>query len=385
MISRRAFGYGLGAAALAGGARADARKDVVLPFKFTAGSIWAPVLVDGKGPFRFLIDTGQGFFNISRETAKALSLPRFDPSVDGVTPHGAFDLDVFVARRVQLDSAMVVERVDMIARDYGFHEVYQGFIPFFATQPSSFDFENNRMTIHGAGFSPPAGAGRVPLIRPPEGSMGMGPRIEAELDGMPLKLTVSTGSPLGLSLHPAAVRRLKLWDRYLRALKNTVVSKEDGEHEIRTVRAERLRFAGFDVLGPVVRLDNPKVDPEAKGFRSDGTIGLDLLWRFHFGFDPKRREAWFAPHTELEDPFAYDRSGVEVREEGERIVVDRLLPGGPAEKAGLRLGDVLAWPNQAAAIQADYRMRGEPGSVVTLPVERDGKAMSIAVTLEELI
>src|SRR5690606_35910855 len=69
-----------------------------------------------------------------------------------------------------------------------------------------------------------------------------------------------------------------------------------------------------------------------------------------------------------------------------RCVVRQVLPGSPAEQAGLELGDViLAFDNHKTHDFPELSKtvgRYRPGDVVTLSIERSGTRLDIDVTLQ---
>lgn len=73
--------------------------------------------------------------------------------------------------------------------------------------------------------------------------------------------------------------------------------------------------------------------------------------------------------------------------EGPGVKVDSVVPGSPAEKAGVRAGDVLlALDGAEVASLRDYseKLKGmSPGQSVRATLRRDGKALEVAVTLVE--
>lgn len=84
--------------------------------------------------------------------------------------------------------------------------------------------------------------------------------------------------------------------------------------------------------------------------------------------------------------------GIETEKVGDgyHAKVTQVIPGSPAEAAGLRAGDVLlalngielAAENKQALKEAKYAMK--PGSQATYTVKRDGAKKQIAVTLGEV-
>jgi M6 family metalloprotease-like protein len=71
--------------------------------------------------------------------------------------------------------------------------------------------------------------------------------------------------------------------------------------------------------------------------------------------------------------------------EGEGAPIRRMIPGLPADKAGLKIGDIVVQLD-GVPVADDTKFRAaidakKPGDVVTLSIKRDGKAMDVKVTL----
>ena len=78
--------------------------------------------------------------------------------------------------------------------------------------------------------------------------------------------------------------------------------------------------------------------------------------------------------------------GLAAREQSGKVVVDSVEKGGPAERAGLQPGDVLLeianQPLKSAKDLAERVRALEPGSIVWIKVEVDGKAEALKVSVE---
>jgi S1-C subfamily serine protease len=79
--------------------------------------------------------------------------------------------------------------------------------------------------------------------------------------------------------------------------------------------------------------------------------------------------------------------GIEMDDQDGRMTVKRVLPGSPAETAGLRAGDVLVAVNGARfaaddkqAVKAAYKSFA-PGGTATYSVLRGGQEQTVSVTL----
>ena len=106
------------------------------------------------------------------------------------------------------------------------------------------------------------------------------------------------------------------------------------------------------------------------------------------------------PHTILLSPEEHTDLGVrtrghfggigaQIRAEDRRIMVVRVLPGMPAEKAGMKAGDVVLTIEGAATVnmpadEAQALLRGPVGEVVVVVVRRGKETLSLAITRDTI-
>jgi hypothetical protein len=72
-----------------------------------------------------------------------------------------------------------------------------------------------------------------------------------------------------------------------------------------------------------------------------GLIGNDLLRRFNLVLNYPQREIHLSPNSHFLDPFDYAYTGMATYFSDGKIFVEDIVPGSPAEKAGLEVDDVL--------------------------------------------
>lgn len=294
-IDRRTF-TGLTLAALASPAQAAA--DRVIPLTPMGSMPTVPVMLNGKGPYPFLISTGSLFAAVSHDLARELGLSsRATPaSMQMHTVRGPTALQLYKADTFNLGGVWPMRNVEMMA---GQMSGVFGVFPFLSIQMSSFDFDAREMRAHRGRVQPPPGATKhaiiqlsgVRAIREP-------PKIRAQYGGKTLQLIVDTGSTGGLTLYPDAVKRLGIWDRY----SHEGESADDDGVASRSVLGDPLELGGQRFEGPLVTMMSP-ADAGDDRVDLDGIIGMEILRRFRITFDPVKQNVWFLGNGHVAEPF----------------------------------------------------------------------------------
>jgi C-terminal processing protease CtpA/Prc len=122
----------------------------------------------------------------------------------------------------------------------------------------------------------------------------------------------------------------------------------------------------------------------------NGNLGSGLLRRFNVTFDYAGERMLLEPSGAFRDPFEWDMSGLRIRESADRGVwVEAVLPGSPAEKAGIEADDVLT--------QVDGKPAGElcafgikellkrDGEKLRLRVQRGSEELTFEIRLRRLV
>ena len=169
------------------------------------GQIVVPVMIDGHGPFPFLVDTGANGSVIAPRLVKTLGLiPREGrvERVEGVT--GTQPLPWVSVRRLQVGrivkrdvrmpvcSTPIMTEVDGILGMAGFGPVR-----------IAVDFRHNRVAIDRSSRGPMWGFLDIRAVRTPGGLL----MIPARVDGLAVEAVIDTGSPVTLG-NPALRRAL---------------------------------------------------------------------------------------------------------------------------------------------------------------------------------
>jgi hypothetical protein len=118
-----------------------------------------------------------------------------------------------------------------------------------------------------------------------------------------------------------------------------------------------------------------------------GLIGNDLLRRFNVVLNYDRRDIYLTPNTHFTDPFDYSYSGLELYYVDGLIVVGDVANNSPAEKSGLKEGDVVVAVNKnfnqnlqqyKAAIQST-------GERLRIIVQRNGELKEFELRVKSIL
>lgn len=105
-----------------------------------------------------------------------------------------------------------------------------------------------------------------------------------------------------------------------------------------------------------------------------GLIGNDLLRRFNIILNYEKRDFYLLPNKNFNEPFDYSYSGIELYYIDGKIIIGDVARGSPAEKAGVKEGDIVVAINKnfnQNMLQMKTALQ-TTGSTVRLIINRDG-------------
>ncbi len=357
---------------------------IVGRIELARGRVWLDVTIGGRGPFRFILDTGADVSAIDPALATTLALSRVGHRrMSGIG--GVVDLDFYQARDVVFGggvrqaSALFGALITGQGAGEGAGLLAAGV---FTTRDSDLDFARGEWRLYPAGRPDRDGWTRLASsISSPSATSSTKIRVTTALDGSRFDLLADTGAHSDMLLFPGTVRRSGLWDdtrpfapEALRGIGGTA------ERIGRVVRARRLEVGPFVFDAPLVRLYDPKDFLPAQ---FDGLLGLSVLERLNLSTDVRAAKLWAQTNDRPKPPERYSYSGLWLdRLPDSRAKIVALSPASPAADAGLARGDVLGgveWP------QLLRRLGGPPGSVVPITVETPAGPSPRTLTLRAFL
>lgn len=118
-----------------------------------------------------------------------------------------------------------------------------------------------------------------------------------------------------------------------------------------------------------------------------GLIGNDLLRRFNLIINYSTRDIHMTPNSHFRDQFDYSYTGLGMYYVDGAIRVLDVMTGSPAEKAGLKVGDVMlaVQNNFGNNIQEFKNLMQNPGERVKILVNRDGEPLLFTMRVMNLL
>lgn len=244
------------------------------------------------------------------------------------------------------------------------------------------DYERQRLELLPATAEPqPDWGERLPLT-----FFAHIPCVVATLDDAPAQFWLDTGNSGAVLLHATSGAMPPQGSTAV----TTIGWGVGGAIRGRLARGRRLRLGSVSLAAPALRV----LEDGAHALATPGlagNIGGAVLSRFAVTFDYARNAVWLAPNAHVDAPFQVDRSGLRIHAHADGFEVMAVLAGGPAEAAGLRVGDVVAavggTPAKAIPLHAQRRawQASAPGTRVAVRVTRAGVAIDTGFTLRDLV
>ncbi len=351
---------------------------VEVPMELPGGPPVVEVFVNEQGPYRLALDTGAaGCGVISARLAQQLALEVVGQVIAG-DPSGQNQRTM---ERVGVDSIRIGHAVfrglEMLKRDAAFEAHAQQMIAqtdgvlgfqLFSECLLTLDYPNRRLRIERGALPSPDGSEILPF-----GQADGVPSIDITVGDVKLLAHIDSGSMGRLSVPERFVPQLALREA------PQVVGKARtlfNEFEIKEARADgNVRIGGHVLASPRLTFE---------GLLPYANIGEQVLRHFVLTFDQvhdrvRLTRSGSGP-LELEPRY---RVGLLTRRQGDAVIVEDVVPEGPADRAGLRPGDRILRANGQPVSELDHagmmRLFGRP-QPVQLTVQRDQQELAIEVT-----
>lgn len=269
-------------------------KTADVPLSFTDGRLpVVEVSINGRGPFRFVIDSGAGFVVVSDDLAKKLKIRPIagGGTSRGVSGTGRFQIVYGILDRLAMNG-LEIQNVPTYIRKVQETEKTRvdGYIGLsvLSNFSTAIDFERRVLELRPPG-SPIAPAADGDIAIPYRMTNGGMLSVRADIGKQtPLNFIVDTGATSTV-VSQRAFDRYNLVEKQHKGVSVRVVGAGGVTENVPIVVLDRLELQGAPPRNDFVRAIVLDLDPvnETAGFEQSGIIGSDFLrfYRLEFDFD----------------------------------------------------------------------------------------------------
>jgi hypothetical protein len=215
--------------------------------------------------------------------------------------------------------------------------------------------------------------------------------VRGSLADLPARFDIDTGSRSEVDITGPYVAAHELRTRFSKGVSAVTGWGMGGPSRSYVVRLPSLTLGGVSVSSPVAGLSEDKggsiSDPNY-----EGNIGGGLLKRFVVTFDYAHQMMYLRPVVPPpSDAGRFDRSGMWINSGPEGYVVTDIAAHGPADEAGIQVGDIITRLDGTASrfdglSDARILLRSQPaGTRIELEVKRGTQTRKMALVLEDQI
>lgn len=382
-----------------------ARK-VDLPFTYINRFIVIDVLFNGSLPLKFILDTGaENTILTQKEIAQALNL-RFQRKIAVYGADMSQELTAYLVSGIRMDlgAQLVLPNRSMLVLEedyFRFAEIagvsIHGIIgaDILKRFVMQVNYQRQIVTFYDPNyFHPPSKhrAASLPVsFHRHKPYLQLDTRISVSDSARSFRFLIDTGASLSLLLHTTADSSLSLPGGVLPA---NIGIGLGGYLQGAVGRISGLEIAGHSLTQVIAYFQerSDSLDTDIT-FDRDGLLGNQLLERFVLTIDYPRERLYMSPGRRINQRFRFDRSGMSLLATGRDLrtfVVMNIIPGSPADLAGLRSGDVLKSFNGWGSTWLELgsvvgKLMGQPGRRIRMKIRRDEEVLSFSFRLRELI
>jgi len=318
---------------------------ISVPAEISGHQMFVNVMVNGRGPFRVIVDTGCSFTLLSPEMAAAVGAVVPDQDDDAISALNGLgdytDVQRVVLGTVYLGGvcfegvpAAVSDSFDKLSRIGGLRVDGALGFPLFSDLFLGLDFPNRRLLLSSKW------PGNLPPIRAslPVTEHADVPYVQSLVQGKPIDLMIDTGANQALQIPVDLVPSFQ-WKQAPRAGSLVAVIGEVGREGIG-------RLAGNLTLGGV-----REIEPLTVISSGNSSLGVRSLERFCVIFHRSEGRMWLcSPDAAPLPPLPERTDGLSVYADAGGWRIAGVIPGSPADAAHVAVGALVTQIEKKPAI-----------------------------------
>jgi len=358
---------------------AEGRDFTTLPFTLNFNHIHISVMINGVGPFMFLLDSGAGMSVVGKHVADSLGLE----DAGNMPAVGIGGIEVGQFGRVDSLRLGELTLYDLTSGvlDLGFfNEVatapLDGILGYdlFSRLIVDVDYEKQILSVFESGFPDYPGGADTILCEIESNHPVIYAIVNDSIRG---RFRFDTGSQSYLDLNTPLVKKYNLLETAKKQLGSFPMIGVGGTSEsnlailssfaIGKSRIENVLTGFFQADSGIFAAENV-----------DGNIGGGIMSMFRIGFDYPNYRIYLTKFTNPDTDQGFITTGMFLKKTDDEIVIYRVLPSSTAEEEGLEKGDIIIEINktkvQGMTLREVYKLLdGEEGDKIRLKIMRDDK------------
>jgi Aspartyl protease/PDZ domain len=355
------------------------------PFKQYSGGVIVVKATLGQIPdsLNFILDTGSGGISLDSATCAYYNL-KSTPTDTIIRGMGAEHKVRFLFNQQLHFPGLTVERLNFHINDYEilssvYGDKIDGIIgySFFSRYIVGLDFDSSEISVYRPGEIDYPRGGTV--IRPAFTTLPIQNMTFRDKKKQNFNFYFDTGAGLCFLLSEDYVKDSSI---LLSRRKPFYTQAEGmgGRLQMRLTVVKMVQIGNYRFRNVPTYLYNDEFNVTSYPFVG-GLLGNDLLRRFNLTINYPKREIHLWPNSHFKEPFDYAYTGLAIYYVNGTILVEGVIPGSPAEKAGLKKDDLIIGigKNFTNNIMAYKTILQSANENIKITISRDKSLMQITI------